>query len=167
MRRKDFYAPETASSSGGSHVPSEPLSSPSLREKISRDSCLQLDTRNSLSTSGNVFESLHAQGGPSLTLENSKNLASPSCGFCPIGTGKIAEPGEGEGCEPSTCQGCYDLESQISCRRKLQGGRLLDPEISTFFFAAFRASGFQFSFICRVKWCSKLGSKNNKFRAPF
>ena len=149
MRRKDFYAPETASSSGGSHVPSEPLSIPSLREKIRRDSCLQPYTRNSSTTSGNVFESLHGQGGPFSALENSKKLASSSCGFCPIGTSKIAEPGEGEGCEPSTCQGCYDLESLISCRRKLQGGRLLDPEISTLLFSQ-RSGHLDFNFPCFV-----------------
>ena len=38
------------------HVPSHPMSIPSPRGMISRDSCLQPDTRNVFGTSGNVFE---------------------------------------------------------------------------------------------------------------
>ena len=52
---KEFYDLETASSSGLSHVPSQPVSIPSPRGMIGRNSCLQLDTRNSLGTSGHVF----------------------------------------------------------------------------------------------------------------
>ena len=52
---QDFYDPETASSSGLSHVPSQPVSVPSPRGMVSRDSCLQPETRNSIGTSGNVF----------------------------------------------------------------------------------------------------------------
>ena len=47
---KEFCDPETASSSGLSHVPSQPMSIPSPRGMINRDSCLQLDTRKSLGT---------------------------------------------------------------------------------------------------------------------
>ena len=54
---REFYDPETASSSGISHV-SQLSSIPSRRSMISRDSCLPHDTRNSMGTSGNVFESL-------------------------------------------------------------------------------------------------------------
>ena len=43
---KEFCHPETAS--GLSHVPSQPMSIPSPRGMIHCDSCLQLDTRNSL-----------------------------------------------------------------------------------------------------------------------
>ena len=47
---------------------------------LSRDSGLPLD----METSGNVFESLPAREGPSAALfENSKNLASSSCGLVP------------------------------------------------------------------------------------
>ena len=59
---KEFCDPETASSSGLSYVPSQPVSIPSPRGMISRDSCVQLDTRNSLGTSGDVFEGLVARG---------------------------------------------------------------------------------------------------------
>ena len=52
---REFYDPEAASSSGGSHVPSQPLSVPSPRGKTCRDSWSQLDTRKSLGTSGHVF----------------------------------------------------------------------------------------------------------------
>ena len=57
----EFHDPETASSSGLSHVPSQPMSIPSPGGMASRDSCLPHDTRNSMGTSGNVFESLPAQ----------------------------------------------------------------------------------------------------------
>ena len=53
---KEFYDPGTASSSGMSHVPSQPLSFPRPRGSISRDSCLPHETRNSMGTSGDVFE---------------------------------------------------------------------------------------------------------------
>ena len=93
---QEFNDPETASSSGGSHDPSrQPVSIPSPRGMISRDSGLQLDTRNSLGTSGRVFEGLLARGGPSSALfENSESLASLSCRLRPIDTGRIAEQGQ-------------------------------------------------------------------------
>ena len=65
---KEFFYPETASSSGLSHVPSQPMSIPSPRGMISRDSCLQRATRNSFGTSGHVFEDLPAPGEPSSAL---------------------------------------------------------------------------------------------------
>ena len=65
---RDFYDPETASSSGASHVPWQPLNIPSPRGMLSRDSGLPLDTRNSMGTSRNVFESLLAGEGPSSAL---------------------------------------------------------------------------------------------------
>ena len=86
---KEFYDLEAASTSGLSHVPTQPMSIPSPRRKISRDSCLQPDTRNSLGTSGHVFEGPPAPGEPSSALfGNSKNLASVSCRSKPIDTGK-------------------------------------------------------------------------------
>ena len=98
---KEFSDPETASSSGLSHVPSQPMSIPSPRGMLGRDSCLQLDTRNSLGTSGHVFEGLLARGEPSAALfENSKNLASYSCRLKPIDARKVAEHGEGLRKEP-------------------------------------------------------------------
>ena len=89
---KEFSDPETASSSGLSHVPSQPMSIPSPRRMVSRDSCCQPDTRNSWSITGHVLEGLRARGEPSSAFfENSKNLASSSCRLKPIDTGKIAE----------------------------------------------------------------------------
>ena len=61
---REFYDPDTASSSGASHVPSQPLIIPSPREVRSRDSGLLCDTRNTMGTSGNVFESRPAREGP-------------------------------------------------------------------------------------------------------
>ena len=52
---KEFHDPDTAGSSGLSHVPSELMSIPSPREMVSRDSCLQSDTPNFYGTSENVL----------------------------------------------------------------------------------------------------------------
>ena len=60
----------------------QPLNFPSPIGKLSRDSGLPLDTRSTMGASGNVFASLPAREGPSSALfENSRNLASSSCGF--------------------------------------------------------------------------------------
>ena len=89
---QEFYDPETASSSGVSHVPNQPMSIPSPRGMIRRDSCLPHDTRNSMGTSGKVFESLPARDGPSSAFfENPKTLASSSCGLRQGNTGNIFE----------------------------------------------------------------------------
>ena len=61
---RDFFDPETASSSGLFHVPSQLWSIPSPRGMISRDSCLHPDIRNSLGISGNVFEDPPAKSEP-------------------------------------------------------------------------------------------------------
>ena len=54
-----------------------------------------------MGTSRDVFESLPSRDGPSSTLfENSKNLASSSCGLKESVTGKIMEQGEGLRREP-------------------------------------------------------------------
>ena len=68
------------------------MSIPSPRGIVSRDSCLQPDTRNSLGTSGHVFEGLPAPSEASSALvENSKNFASASCRSMPSDTGKNPE----------------------------------------------------------------------------
>ena len=101
---KEFYDPPTASSSGLSNVPSQPMGIPSPRGTTSRDSCLQPDTRNSLGASGHVFEGLLAPGEPSSALfGNSKNLASSSCRSKPTDTGKIAEHREVLRKKPQNC----------------------------------------------------------------
>ena len=81
---RESHAPDTVSSAGASHVPSQPLSVPSPRGKPSRDFRLPLDTRNTVGTLGNVFERLPAREAPYSALsENSQNLAPSSCGFGP------------------------------------------------------------------------------------
>ena len=77
---REFFDPETASSFGSSHVPSQPMSIPSLRELIGRDSCLQLDTRNSFGMSGDVFEDLLAPSEPPAAFfGNLRSMASAPC----------------------------------------------------------------------------------------
>ena len=94
---KEFCDLETASSSGLGHVHIQPISVPSARGLISRDSWLQPDTRNSLSSSGNFFGGLLARGEPSSALiENSKNFGIV---FLRI-EAKKAEQGEGVRQEP-------------------------------------------------------------------
>ena len=61
---REFHYPETASSSGASHIPSQPWNIPSPRGMLDRDSGLPLGTRNSMGTSGTAL------------FENSRNLAS-------------------------------------------------------------------------------------------
>ena len=79
-----FFDLETGSSSGASHIPSQPLIVSSPRGMLSRDSGLPLDTRKNMVTSGNVFESQPAREGPSSAFfENSKNLASSSSNLGP------------------------------------------------------------------------------------
>ena len=76
---RDFNDPETASSSGATHVPSQPSPVPSPRSMPCRDSGLPHDTRHIVCTSGNVFERQPApEGLPSALFEDSKNPASSS-----------------------------------------------------------------------------------------
>ena len=76
---REFYDPESGSSSGATHVPSQLSTILSPRTMPRRDSWLPHDTRNIMDTSGNVFERPSAQEGLSSTIfDNSKNLASPS-----------------------------------------------------------------------------------------
>ena len=90
----EFYDPDTASSSGAIPIP---------REVRNRDSGLPRDTRNTVGTLGNVFESLPAPEGPSWdTFEFSRNLASSSCGLGQATTGNIVEHGGGGIWEPQS-----------------------------------------------------------------
>ena len=68
---REFFDPETASRSGMSHVASERVSIPSRCGMLSRDSCLQLDTRNSFGASGHFFLkiNLHQMNRQWLVLE--------------------------------------------------------------------------------------------------
>ena len=60
----DFDDPETARSSGLCHFPSHPVIVPSIRGMVSRDSCLQPDTRNSCDMRGNFFENPSVSNEP-------------------------------------------------------------------------------------------------------
>ena len=87
-----FYDPETASSSGATHVPSQPSTTPSPRTTPCRDSGLPHGTRNIVGTSGNGFDRLPArEGPPSALFENSKNWVSSSRGLRPV-TGNTMVP---------------------------------------------------------------------------
>ena len=93
LRRGIFTILRLASSSGASHVPTQPLTIPSTRSRHCRDSGLPLHTRNSMGTPGDVFESLPAQEvSPSVLFKNSKNLATSSCGLRPEATGATLVP---------------------------------------------------------------------------
>ena len=73
---KEFYDLEIARSSGISHVPNQPSRIPSPRGMIRRDSGLPHNTRNSMGTSGYVFEYPSAPEGPSLCELRSGNTES-------------------------------------------------------------------------------------------
>ena len=77
---KELYDPETASSSGMSHVPSQSPRTPSPRCTLGLDSGLP-HYRNSMDISGNVFESLFAQEriSPSIPSNSNKDLADEYC----------------------------------------------------------------------------------------
>ena len=100
---RDFYDPQTGSSSGASHVPSQPLNVPSPSGMLGRDSGLPLDTRNSMGTSGNVFKMPWClrRTIPNF-LREFKNLASSSCGLGSGNTGNIVEHGRGVRREPQS-----------------------------------------------------------------
>ena len=51
---KEFHDPDTASSSGASHVPSQPVVFPSSREMLGRDSGLPTMTLDTTGNSGNI-----------------------------------------------------------------------------------------------------------------
>ena len=94
---REFCDPKTASSSGLSHHPSHPITIPSPRGLLSRDSCLQLEKRNSCGMSGNVSENLPAPNEPSAPFfGNSRSLASAQCEPVSLNTGGVADPAEKE-----------------------------------------------------------------------
>ena len=77
----EFYDPESGSSSGATHVPSQSLIIPSAREMRSRDSGLPLDTQNCAGIVGDVFERPPVQERLFSTIfHNSKGFASSSQG---------------------------------------------------------------------------------------
>ena len=98
---KEFYDSETASSSGATHVPSQPSTMPSPRTMPCRDSELPHDTRNIVGTSGNVFQRLPAREGQTSTLSNnSLNLSSSSQELTPDVPGNTKQLDRGMRREP-------------------------------------------------------------------
>ena len=80
---REFHDPETAGSSGASHVTSPPLTNPSYRTVPRRDSGLPPETVNMMGIS-DVFERLPArEGQPQNISKKSRNLASSSRGVKP------------------------------------------------------------------------------------
>ena len=74
---REFHDPDTASSSGASHVPTQPVIIPSSREMLGRDSGLLTATRDTKGTSGNVSGNPAArEKSSSAIFENSRNQAS-------------------------------------------------------------------------------------------
>ena len=72
-------------------VPSQPMSIPSPRGSLSRDSCLQPDTRNSFGTE-NVFEDLPALGEPPAPFFGKLSSSeSAPCEPVPLNTVRPAE----------------------------------------------------------------------------
>ena len=91
--REKCYDPETASSSGATHVPSQPSTLPSPRPMPCRDAGSPHVTRNITGTSGNVCERQPArQGRTSTFFNNCKNLASSSQELGPDTEGKTKRP---------------------------------------------------------------------------
>ena len=76
---REFYDPESGSSSGATHVPDQTSTIPSPRTLPRCDSGLPRDTQNGTGSTGNVFERPPAAEGLTFTIfNNSKNLASSS-----------------------------------------------------------------------------------------
>ena len=76
---REFYDPESRSSSGATHVPDQTSTILSSRTLPRCDSGLPRNTQNCTGIMGNVFERLLVQEGlPSTIFHNSKNLAFSS-----------------------------------------------------------------------------------------
>ena len=82
LDEKEFHHPDTASSSGVSHLPSQPVVVPSSREVLGRDSGLPSMTRNTTGNSGNVFETLPARERSSSAIF--KNSGTPISSYCGV-----------------------------------------------------------------------------------
>ena len=120
---KDFYDPEKASSSGLSHVPSQPSRMSSLGGMISRDFCLPHNPRIQWVLLETFFEDLPVQEGPSSGFENTRNLASSSCLLRPSNTGNALKHGEGLRREPQSSAMPAPPFSRTPCRRELRKER--------------------------------------------
>ena len=120
-----FFDPETASSSGLSHIPSQRVSIPSPCGMTCRDSCLHPDTRNSFDTSGNVLKTYLLRVNLqqlSVQIREVQHNASPCLwtqGDLPIEQMNWREILIICSTETEICKGIFNLESSLSCRRSL------------------------------------------------
>ena len=93
---KKIFDLEIASSSGMSHVPSQPSRFPSPRGMLRRYSVLSRHTRNSMGTSGDVFEDALVPEGPSPSFfVDPKDLTSFSYELRQDNTGNTMRHEEG------------------------------------------------------------------------
>ena len=89
---KEFHDPDSASSSGTSHVPSQPVVIPSSRDVHSRDSGLPSAARDTIGNSGNISGSpAPREGSSSAIFENSRSPISSCFGKGPGATEKALE----------------------------------------------------------------------------
>ena len=144
---KEFYDPDTASSSGMSHVLSQPSRISSPGGTVSRDSCLPHGARNSMGTSGHVFEDQPVlEGAIPIILRGPKEfLASSSCELRPGNTGSTKRHGEGLRRDPPS-------STIVSYWRNLFS-KLYDGCSEVFFL------GIAFRKIPRLRWLSMLESQ--------
>ena len=112
---------------GYSHVPSPLVVVQSFCGMLSRDSCLQLDTRKLHCTSGDVFEDLLAPNEPTAAvLGNARSATDTHCEPVSLNTGRLAaKEAEVErnsklgNAYTEICQEIFNLESSLSRRRSL------------------------------------------------
>ena len=129
-RMKNMKNPETASSSGATHVPSQLSTIVSPRTLPRCDSGLPRDTLNGTGITRNGFERPLAQEGlPSALIGNSKNLASSSLELRPGTEGNVKRPGKEMKPEPQN--------SSIPVPRCQSGGGILNhtggPSVSRWY----------------------------------
>ena len=123
---REFYDPETASSSGATHVPSQASTILSPRTMPCRDSGLPHDARNIGVLQETFFERPSAQRGRTSTLfNNSKNLASSSQELRPETTGTTRRRESDMKRDP--------LNTSIPLRHFQSGGGMLNILVQLFF----------------------------------
>ena len=133
---KEFCVPET--SSGMSHAPSQPSRIPSPRGLISRDSGLPHNTRNSVGTSGNVFEDPPAPEGPSPSF-----FKTPGIWHYPFTNRDQVKP-----------EIPWDMEKDWDENRRVQQYRILDwPGIMRLGFVSYWRN-----LILKIVWWERRGT---------
>ena len=124
---KECDESETASSSGLSHDPSQPLSTPSPRFDLPRFlHCTLLHGTHLVHQDTFLKIHLLQVNHRQQFFRNSKNLASAPCEPVSLNTGRLAEqandleePSECCNSNSELCKEVFNLESSFSCRRGL------------------------------------------------